>query len=458
MLKKTYDLTEGGILRKLLLVAVPIMGTSFFQMAYNLTDMFWLGMGVSSEAVAASGSAGMYLWLSMAPMLVGRLGAEIGVSQSLGRKDMAAARGYAENAIFLAVVLGLAYGLLLMLGSGPLIGVFGIQEASLAGDASAYLAIVGAGIPFQFVSAAITGIFNGSGNSKLSFWANASGLAINMALDPVLILVAGWGIAGAAAGTVFCQAVVCALFVAFLKRHKGRPFPAFSLRIKPRRKPVAQILRWSVPPGLESALFTLLAMATTRLVARFGGEALAVVRVGSQIESLSWLIGGGFGSAVTAFVGQNYGAGKWSRIHRGFGISVWAMVTWGAAVTALMFFGGRALYAAFVREPEIQAMGGVYLRILALSQLAMCLEGISAGAFRGTGKTVPPAVISIACNVLRVPLAFALASTALGLNGVWWAVSIGGACRGLLMMAWYLLHARRQPHADIVPQGMGGAL
>ncbi|MCL2810889.1 MAG: MATE family efflux transporter [Clostridia bacterium] len=452
MSRNAYDLTQGGILRKLLLVAVPIMATSFMQMAYNLTDMFWLGRGVSSEAVAASGSAGMFLWLSMAPMLVGRLGAEIGVSQSLGRKDMAAARGYAQNAIFLAMVLGLAYGLLLMLGSEPLIGVYAIQEASLANSAAAYLAIVGAGIPFQFVSAAITGIFNGSGNSRLSFWANATGLALNMILDPLLILGADWGIVGAAAGTVFCQMVVCALFLIFLKRHKKRPFAAFSLRIKPAWKPTAQILRWSVPVGLESGLFTVLTMVTTRLVAGFGGEALAVSRVGSQIESLSWLIGGGFGSAVTAFVGQNFGAGKWSRVHRGFSMAVWSMVVWGALVTVLMFFGGRQLYAAFLREPEIHAMGAVYLRILALSQLAMCLEGISASAFRGVGKTVPPAVISIACNVLRVPLAYVLASTELGLNGVWWAISIGGGVRGLLILAWYLLHARSQPKADVAPK------
>ena len=74
-----YSLTEGGILKKLLLVAVPIMGTQFMQMAYNLTDMFWLGR-VGSDAVAATGAAGMYLWLSFGFLLIGRMGAEIGVS------------------------------------------------------------------------------------------------------------------------------------------------------------------------------------------------------------------------------------------------------------------------------------------------------------------------------------------------------------------------------------------
>jgi Na+-driven multidrug efflux pump len=133
------------------------------------------------------------------------------------------------------------------------------------------------------------------------------------------------------------------------------------------------------------------------------------------------------------------------------------MIAWGALVTALMFFGGRQLYAAFLREPEIHEMGAVYLRILALSQLAMCLEGISASAFRGVGKTVPPAVISIVCNVLRVPLAYFLSTTELGLNGVWWALCIGSGARGLLILIWYLLHARTQPKAD-VPVAIEAAL
>ena len=50
----SYNLTEGGILSKLLLVAVPIMGTQIMAMAYNLTDLFWLGR-VGKDAVAAAG-------------------------------------------------------------------------------------------------------------------------------------------------------------------------------------------------------------------------------------------------------------------------------------------------------------------------------------------------------------------------------------------------------------------
>ena len=452
MKQNTYDLTSGGILKKLLLVAVPIMGTQLIQMTYNLCDMFWLGQGVSAAAVAASGSAGMYLWLSMAFLMVGRMGAEIGVSQNMGRGSPEEARKYAQNAVFLAMVLGILYGAVLILFREPLIRFLGIHEAALLRDASNYLAVVALGIPFTFVSGTLTGTFNGAGNSRLSFWANSIGLIVNMVLDPVLILVFRWGVVGAAIATILAQMVVCALFVLFAKRHKERPFERFSLFARPDKQILAQMARWSAPVGLESMLFTLLTMGTTRIAASFGQEAIAIQRVGAQIESLSWLIGGGFGTAVTAFVGQNFGARKWTRIHSGFRISLWTMVVWGITVTALLFFGGRALYLVFIRPEEVQILdgGATYLRILAGCQLFGCLESVSAGAFRGIGKTVPPSVSSISVNILRVPIAYLLSRTPLGLDGVWWGVSLTALLRGLVITVWYLLHARTLPHEDAI--------
>jgi len=102
-----YNLVEGSIVNKLFFVAAPIVITQLFQMAYNLTDMFWLGR-LSSDAVAASGTAGLFIWLSYAFFLFGRMGAEIGVSQNLGRGDKETARRFAQNAVIIGVALGIA--------------------------------------------------------------------------------------------------------------------------------------------------------------------------------------------------------------------------------------------------------------------------------------------------------------------------------------------------------------
>lgn len=452
MASHTNDLTQGGILKKLLQVAVPIMGTQLMQMAYNLTDMFWLGrMHDSVMAVAASGLAGMFLWLGMSLMMIGRIGSEIGTSQNLGRGDSEAARGYAQDATRLSLILGCIYGLVLLTLAGPLVSMLQVQEADVFQSTCDYLRIVGLGIPLTYVSAAITGAFNGAGNSRLSFWANSVGLVVNMVLDPLLILTFDMGVKGAAIATVIAQGMVCILFIWFAKKHPKRPFSHFRVLGKPDKTRSGQIVRWSLPVALESCAFTVLAMVVTSMVAAWYGEtAVAVQRVGSQVESLSWLIGGGFSSAVTAFVGQNYGARRWSRIRRGYRLSLGALLAWEAIVTLLLWFFGRFFFALFLTEPpQILDMGADYLRILAGCQLFMALEGACAGAFRGVGKTLPPSLCSIASNLVRPLMCWGFAQW-MGLNGLWLGITVSAALRGTLIFIWYTAHERRMPRVDEV--------
>lgn len=450
MAAKTEDLTKGDIFKKLLKVAVPIMGTQLMQMAYNLTDMYWLGKTQNSVvAVASSGLAGMYMWLSMALMMFGRMGSEIGTSQNLGKGDTEYSRGYAQDSTRIALILGTTYGLIMLLFAEPLVSLLSVNEKEVFDNTCAYLRIVGAGIPLTYVSAAVTGVFNGAGNSRLSFWANAAGLVVNMILDPLMILVWGWDVKGAAVATVLAQTTVCGLFVWFIKRHPHRPFEKFSIFGRLDSVRVRQIIRWSLPVALESGAFTMLAMVVTSMVSGWYGEtAVAVQRVGSQIESLSWLIGGGFSSAVTAFVGQNFGARKWARIRKGYRISLFTLLAWELIVTLLLIFEGRFFFSLFLNEPpEILDMGATYLRILAACELFMAFEGTTAGAFRGMGRTLPPSLCSIASNVIRPGLCWWFAQW-MGLNGLWMGITVSAILRGILMFIWFTFFERNLPKVD----------
>jgi putative MATE family efflux protein len=446
-----YNLVEGSIVNKLFFVASPIIVTQIFQMAYNLTDMFWLGQ-LSSDAVAASGTAGLFLWLSMAFFLFGRMGAEIGVSQNLGRGDKDAARSFAQNSIVIAVFLGIIVAVTFVAFHEQLIGVFGIREAHVERDAGEYLALVSMGMPMVFTTAAVTGIFNGAGNARVSLLIQGIGFSVNMVVDPLLIFTAGLGIHGAGLATIIANTVSVTLAIIMLKKHKNRPFEKMKIFIKPKKEVIKQIFRWVSPISLESGLFTILTMMVTPLVAIYGAGALAAVRVGSQIESLTWLIAGGYASALTAFTGQNFGAGKWSRIHKGFRISTWMMACWGLVVGLVLFFGGGVLFRIFVpNDPEVIELGIRFLRIFAVIQIPACLEGVAAGIFRGQGKTLPPSIASISSNILRVVLAYAsVYFTDFGLSGIWVAVSISAGVRGIWIITWYLLYSREVPKGDVV--------
>ena len=444
-----YNLTEGNILYKLLLISLPVMASQLMQMAYNLTDMFWLGR-VGSDAVAASGTAGMFTWLSAGFMMLGRMGCEIGVSQSLGGGNKEAAKKYAQNAAFLAVIAGVLYGLVLIVFRGGLIGFFTIKEQNVVEEAKAYLMVVGIAIPFTYLTSVIGGAFNAAGNSRTPFYLNSCGLILNIVLDPLLIIQFQMGVVGAAVATIAAQIIVFLLHLLAIKRFQSRPFQEFRLFCRPSVSMIRQIFRWATPVCIESLLFCFLSMVTSRFEAGFGAYAIAVSRVGSQVESLSWLIGGGFGSALVAFVGQNFGAGRTDRIQKGFRISMLLMLGWGAVVTAILAIFGGPLFYLFLPDESLLAYGTAYLRILAAAQIGMCVEAVVGGTFKGTGRSVPPAVVSVTVNALRVVAACFLSMTSLGLYGIWIAIAASSLIKGGWGLIWYLIAQKRQkPAAEI---------
>jgi len=113
----------------------------------------------------------------------------------------------------------------------------------------------------------------------------------------------------------------------------------------------------------------------------------------------------------------------------------------GIFATGLLIFGGEWLFSLFINEPEVIKQGADYLRILGYSQVFMCLEITTTGAFFGVGKTMIPSVISTIFTGLRVPAALILASSlALGVDGVWWSISLSSVVKGiLLVIAFYFM-------------------
>lgn len=444
MRNEKFDLTNGGIIGKLLLVSLPIMGTQLLQMCYNLTDMFFLGL-VGSNAVAASGSAGMYLWLANGLMLVGRMGAQIGVAQALGGRHENRAREYAQNALLLSLTIGFLYFLAAFFLNGRMAAFFQMTDARVEAATARYIFLTSPGVFSLFLSASVAGTFNGSGNSRIPFLLNLLGFAMNVVLDPIFIFVMGWGLSGAAVATTISQISVCALSLFAIKRQGTSPFPLFRFFFRPSLPLIQRILKWSAPVAMESILFTLLTMPIARKVASFGPQATAVYRVGSQVESLSWLIGFGFSAALTSFVGQNFGAEKWDRIHKGFRSTLAAVCLWGIFITVLFLTSGRLLVSAFLHEPELIEMGNSFLRIFAFCQIVGCLEFSSSGALRGIGQTFPPSVVSVVVNAFRVPLVYYLAATDFGLDGVWIGMTSGAVLRGSLIFVCLLLQVKKMP-------------
>lgn len=435
-------LTSGNITKKLIYLAFPIMGTSFLQMAYNMVDMIWIGR-LGADSVAAVGTAGYFLWLSFALITLTRVGAEVFVAQKLGAGEQEEANHFAGNAMTFAVAAGIVYGLILIVARKNLVGFFNLGDVKVEKMAMDYLFIVAFSMPFSLFNQVISGVYNASGVSKLPFRANAVGLLLNMVLDPVLIFVAGWGVAGAAIATTGAQ-----VFVAFLLfrlvNSQSKPYQNFHIEVMLQWNRLKPMLKLALPVAIQSGLFTIISMFVARIVASFGTTAIAVQKVGTQIEAISYMTANGFGAALSAMVGQNLGAGKIERVKKSFKSAIMVMALFGLLVSAGMFLGAKPIFAAFINEEPALTMGVTYLQIISFSQLFMISEITMAGGFNGLGKSVPPAIVGVVFNALRIPAALLLSTyTVLKLNGVWWAISMGSVFKGTVLLFILLLVLRR---------------
>lgn len=444
---KENSLIQGNIFEELVKLAIPIMGTSFLQMAYNLIDMIWIGR-IGSKAVAAVGTAGFYLWLAMAFIRVSQIGAEVGVAQSIGRNDIKAARNFARSSIQLNFIIALLYGSIILLFRKPLIDFFNIDDNYVVEMAITYLSITALGTVFSFANPVFSGIFNGAGKSKPPFLINSVGLAANMILDPLLIFGVGpfpaLGVIGAAVATVSAQLIVTIIFLLYIKRDTSS-LSGLKFFISPKVSYIKKIIKIGYPAALQSGMFTIFAMFIARIIASWGPVPIAVQKVGSQIESISWMTANGFATALSAFVGQNYGAGKWKRVNEGYFTALGIMAAVGVLASFLLIFCARPIFAIFIPEEEAIAQGVVYLRILGLSQIFMCLEITTSGAFNGLGRTMPPSIVGIVFTGLRIPSALILSkSELLGLNGVWWSISLSSVLKGIILVVWFVYAVCKQ--------------
>lgn len=446
-MKRNIDLLHGKILPSLTALAVPIMATSLVQTAYNLTDMAWIGR-VGSHAVASVGAAGMYTWLSGGIVTLARMGGQIKVAHSLGESRVKDAAEYAGGALRMTVLLAVLYALVMNLFARELIGFFGLSSSKIVQDAQGYLRITCGLILFSFLNQTMTGLFTAAGDSRTPFLANCVGLAVNMILDPVLIFGLGpfprMEAVGAAVATVTAQIIVTAVLTV---RAMSDSVLFGRVRLWRRSEPgyIRAMVVLGFPSAVQNTLYCGISMVLTRMVASWGDAAVAVQRIGGQIECISWMTAEGFGSAMNAFTGQNYGARAYERVKKSYLTAAVLIGIWGCFTTCLMVLGAEPVFRLFIREPEVVPLGISYLTVIGFGQMFMCEELMTVGALQGMGKTMPCSILTVVFTASRIPLAVILGNTALGLDGIWWALTISSIAKGIVFVCYYLSTLKRLP-------------
>lgn len=427
---KEKDLTKGKVIKVILYLALPIMGSSFLQFTYNLIDMLWVGM-LGSSAVASVGSSSLYINIGYAINSLVVIGTGVKVAHAIGKKNNKEISEYINSGILINLFIGIVFGIVLIAFGKHFIDFLNLNDVETSNNAYKYLVLNAPMLFFNFYNLLYTRIMGSFGNNKTAFKINSVGVIINILLDPILIYIFKFGVVGAAIATLIANIITFILF----RINAGETFK-YNLKIKVNYIKIKEIIKLGLPMAFQRVLFTIINILLAKIIATFGANAIAAQKIGVQIESVAYMVIGGFNGAVAAFTGQNFGAKKYERIKAGYKSSLMVGAAYALAVAGLFLAFNKQMVSLFVKEEETIKIAAAYLKVVAFTQIFSATEMISNGLFTGIGKPNIPATISIVFTTLRIPLALFLTKF-FGVDGVWISIAISSALKGIFAYGIY---------------------
>ncbi len=412
-------------------IALPAVASSLLMTLFSSVDAFWVGTKIGSDGLAAVSTSLFWIWaiVSLAEMV--SVGLTAVAARRYGERRGDEASRLSGDALVFSVILGI---LVALLGTTQLHSLFAVMQTpeSVTTLGSTYLRTYLIGTPLIYGFFAVDAAFRASGDTRTPFILLLSSVAVTLVLDPALILGLGpfpkLGIAGAAIATIStCGAVFVMGTTIAMRRGLLRVGPV-------RMESIVAVCRVGLPTALTGMTFSLIYVFLTRTTTQFGTPALAALGIGHRVESWLFMIGVGFGAATAAIVGQNLGAGRVDRASSAGWMATGFCTVLGVITCVLELVFPRQFAGLFTTDAAVIAEAVKYLRIAAISQVAVCAEIVLEGALGGAGHTVPPMLTSTALTASRIPLA-AWAAMRWGSAGIWWVISLTAVGRGVAMAA-----------------------
>lgn len=434
------DILNGPIASTIFKLAWPIMIGNTMQVVYNLADTFWLGkLGAEAVAALSVGFPLIFLMVSIGAGLT--IAGTTLVAQYMGAGDEVMTNKVTGQ-IFLVVgsisVVLAGFGVYFNKVVLQLMGA----PANILGDATAYLNIIFAGIPFMFAFFIFSALLRGYGDTKTPMKLMIFSTILNIIIDPILIFGVGTipqlGVRGAAFATIFSRAI--AGFIGLYILFKGKKGLTLSLKaLKPNFKVIKKILVIGFPSAAEQSVIALGMTFLMSIVSQFGTLVVAAYGIGTRILSVVMLPSRGFATATTTMVGQNLGAEKINRAEKSAWISTGIILVVLTLLALVFNLFPRTIISIFNSNPEVIEIGVSFLRIVGFSFGFLGVRFILGGSFRGAGNTVIAMILAIiALWGIRLPLAQYLSiNLEWGTNGIWWGMFLSNFITAIIAAFWF---------------------
>ncbi len=423
MKSQTTNMTEGSIVKLILVFSVPMLIGNIFQQLYNLADSVIVGQFIGAKALAAIGATGSVGFFFFALCNGFGSGGGIVTSHFFGEGDASKVKNCIANTAYIMIVVPLVIGALAFTLASPLLRFLQTPEEIFA-DSLSYFRITCLGLIFVSAYNFVSSILRALGDSKTPLYFLIFSTVLNIILDVIFVFGLKLGVIGAGVATIisqFLSGFLCLIYA--FRTNEYFKLTKVDLQINPGL--MWKCIRLGVPLSLQFSLIAISCMALQRVVNSYGATAVAAFTATSRIEQLIHQPYQTLAAALSTFVGQNFGAKKNDRAILGFKKCMLMMVIITAAMVPLIQIFGRAITRLFVSDPDVIDMGARALRITSWWYVFLGIIYVTRGILNGIGDAFFALLNGIVEVIGRffVPIILTRIDS-IGVWGIWWSVGI----------------------------------
>ena len=404
-MEKNNTFTQGKILKPLILFALPVLLALFLQAMYGAVDLLIVGKFASSADVSAV-STGSQIMMTLTNLVSSfAMGTTVLLGQQIGCGERKQGGWTVGTAIVMFTVIALVMTAVLVIFAPQVSSIMNAPEEAFD-KTVAYVRICGGGMLVIVAYNLIGCIFRGIGDSRTPLFTVAVACVFNIAGD--LILCAGFkmGTSGAAFATVFAQ--VISVIVSFgVIRKKELPFEMHKTDIEVHGRTLRKMVGLGAPIALQDLLVSISFLIILAIVNSMGVTASAGVGVAEKVCAFIMLISSAFMQSISAFVAQNYGAGRMDRAKKALHYGVAVSFAIGVGMFFLSFFHGNVLAGIFSSDAMVIEAAADYLKAYAIDCLFTAIFFCYIGFYNGIGMTkfvMIQGIIGAFC--VRVPVSW----------------------------------------------------
>ncbi len=382
-MKYTTDMTTGSEFNHIIKFALPMLAGNIFQQIYNIADSVIVGRYLGADALASVGATGSITYFFYTLCIGLATGIGILISQSFGAGNHENVKKYIANSAYVLGVFGVVISLLSALFTPFLLKLLNTPPEIF--DASVgYMRISCIGTIAVAAYNWINSVMRSLGDAKtpLVFLVVAS--ILNVVLDLLFVVTFKMGVNGAAIATITAQAVsaIGSIIFAFLKNPLFRISKEHAVFSNQYAK---KCVTTGIPIALQNAMVSVSMIYLQSVANHFGKTVVAAYTATMRVEQLIHQPFSSLNAAISAFTGQNVGAGKQERVINGYRTSIRTGSVFALFLLAVFMVFSEAIVGMFVDEAEVIEIGAMALRISALFYVPLGFIHITRGLLNGAG-------------------------------------------------------------------------